>query len=190
MIVGTAIRPRRGEKVSGDAIVVRQAGTRTLFAVIDALGHGPVAHETAQLAVQHLEEKDIQLPAAELMKSVHEALRGSRGAAVTLGVIDGRSIEVVGVGNVELRCRHGYVPFASTPGIVGMGMRRLRVASAELQPASRLFIFSDGISRRVDLQVADALSANEAATTLLSRYGNLNDDASILCLAPAALETT
>ncbi|HET7543811.1 MAG TPA: SpoIIE family protein phosphatase [Polyangiaceae bacterium] len=182
MIAGSALRPRHGERVSGDAVVVRRDGKRLLFAVIDALGHGEHAHHAAELAVRELTRCELDLSAAELMKRVHAALRGSRGAAITLGVCQGSTIELVGVGNVELRCGRCYIPFAPTPGIVGLRIRKLRVVRSELPKNARLFLFSDGISSRLDPETVAHLRAEEAAAALLACYGNANDDASVLCL--------
>lgn len=184
MIVGTAARPKVGEKVSGDAIVVRHEGAHTLFAVIDALGHGEAAHEAAERAVKSLHEAELTLTAVERLNLLHGALRGSRGAAVTLGVITGKQLEVVGVGNVELRARFGYVPFAPMPGIVGLTMRKPRPIKVELPLTIRLFVFSDGISRRLDVEAVDRLAADAACKTILERHGADHDDASVLCLEP------
>jgi negative regulator of sigma-B (phosphoserine phosphatase) len=182
VFAGSALRPRHGEKSSGDAVLVRRDGKRLLFAVIDALGHGEHAHHAAELAVRELSQSDLGLSAAEQMNGVHRALRGSRGAAITLGVFEGSTIEIVGVGNVELRCSRCYIPFAPTPGIVGLRIRKLRVVRTELPKTARLFLFSDGISSRLDVETVAHLRADEAAATLLACYGNMNDDASILCL--------
>ena len=39
------IRPCLGERVSGDAVVVRPLEHGLLAAIVDVLGHGPEAHE-------------------------------------------------------------------------------------------------------------------------------------------------
>ena len=43
------IRPCRGERVSGDLIVVEERGDHVFLALIDALGHGPSAHAIAEV---------------------------------------------------------------------------------------------------------------------------------------------
>lgn len=186
MIVGSAARPKDGEKVSGDAIVVRQEREQSLFAVIDALGHGPAAYAAAERAVAALHEAEFALSAAEIMMHLHQKLRGSRGAAITMGVLRGKQLELTGVGNVEVRCRYGYIPFAPMPGIVGISMRKPRVVKVELPMTIRIFVFTDGISRRLDASAPDDLGAGEACEFLLGRHGSLHDDATILCIEPRA----
>jgi negative regulator of sigma-B (phosphoserine phosphatase) len=183
VVIGRASRPREGERLNGDAVVVRREGPRMLFAVIDALGHGEQAHIAASRAVERLEQTDMTLPVDEQMRRLHLALRNSRGAAVTLGATDGVSLTLVGVGNVELRSRPDNLSFVSTPGIVGVVMRRVRMVRAKLERPLRLFIFSDGISRRADIEAVDKLAPPEAAVALLDRHGKRDDDASILCLS-------
>jgi negative regulator of sigma-B (phosphoserine phosphatase) len=182
MIYGSAMRPRRGERVSGDAVLVRHAGRRLLFAVIDGLGHGEAAHHVAELGVETLIASDLALPVAEQMDGLHDALRGTRGAAATLGTLEDNSLEITGVGNVDLRCRFGYIPFAPSPGIVGVNLRRIRTTRVDLPSQARFFVLSDGISRRLDVTTVDRLPPPEATQSLLERYGNPNDDASILCI--------
>lgn len=186
MIFGCAARPKAGETVSGDAILVRDGPGRSLFAVIDALGHGPAAHAAAERALAALRTMDLSLSATELMTRLHLELRGSRGAAITLGLLHGRQLELVGIGNVELRSRYGYVPFAPTPGIVGITIRKPRAIKCEVPLTIRLFLFTDGLSRRLDVEAVDHLGAEPACQALLERHGNQHDDASILCLEPRA----
>ena len=84
-----AIRAMKGQIVCGDAIFVRDDPQRTLFAVIDGLGHGGGAHESAVRAIETLAaSKDTDSPVA-LLDRCHEALRGMRGAAAAILSISG-----------------------------------------------------------------------------------------------------
>ena len=47
-------RPREGESVNGDAVIVRRHGDAVLVAVVDALGHGPKAAEVAEASTEWL----------------------------------------------------------------------------------------------------------------------------------------
>ena len=114
------------------------------------------------------------------MDALHAALKSSRGAAVMVGLFDGRTLHCGGVGNVELRTRGTRVPVMPTPGIVGQSIRALRTVSATLTPGDRLVFFSDGLSFKLDLESARQLPPSEACELLMERYGRLTDDATVL----------
>ena len=67
---------------SGDRAVVARHGDRTLVAAIDGLGHGEAAAEAADAAASILERDGGSLQG--LLGRCHEALRGTRGAVMTL----------------------------------------------------------------------------------------------------------
>src|SRR6185312_16488851 len=98
--VASAERPHPNETVNGDAWSVTWSGERCRIAVVDGLGHGPAAAEAAQCALTTLAAQ----PALALVEAVHgchEALRSTRGAALTIIDIEARSMHLshVGVGN-------------------------------------------------------------------------------------------
>jgi negative regulator of sigma-B (phosphoserine phosphatase) len=80
---GVAMRPMPGETVSGDRHVAVPASPRFLAAVIDGLGHGPDAAHAAALAADVFEANPGDRP-EELVRRCHEALRSTRGAAITI----------------------------------------------------------------------------------------------------------
>ncbi|HET7543132.1 MAG TPA: phosphoserine phosphatase, partial [Polyangiaceae bacterium] len=92
--------PKLGERVNGDAVLVRRDATRerTLLAVVDGLGHGPGAAEASARAVKELETSSLSASVLELMTSVHQALRGTRGAVGTICLISGDRLEACAVG--------------------------------------------------------------------------------------------
>lgn len=173
-------RPKHGEVRNGDLALVRHEGGHTLLAVVDALGHGPVAAEVAAVAARCLEEARLDTGVEPLMTALHEALRNGRGAGIMLGLFDGKTLQCGGVGNVELRTRGTKVPVVPTPGILGQPMRTLRTASAVLSPGDRLVLFSDGLSFRLDLEYARKLPPNEACMLLMERYARPSDDATVM----------
>ncbi|WP_163997057.1 SpoIIE family protein phosphatase [Pyxidicoccus caerfyrddinensis] len=173
-------RPKPGEVRNGDMALVRSQGEHTLLAVVDALGHGPVAAAVAADAARCLESQPLDAGVEPLLDAVHSALRHSRGAAIMLGLFDGKTIHCGGVGNVELRTRGTRVPVVPTPGILGQSIRSLRTASAALSPGDRLVLFSDGLSYRLDLEYARKLPPNEACLLLMERYARPSDDATVM----------
>jgi negative regulator of sigma-B (phosphoserine phosphatase) len=173
-------RPKVGEVQNGDAALVRQDGALTLLAVVDALGHGPVAAKVAAEAVRCLEHVPLGAGVESLVEALHAALRNGRGAGVMLGLFDGKTFLCGGVGNVELRTRGTRVPVIPTPGILGQPCRPVRTASAALAPGDRLVLFSDGLSSRLELEPAQKLSPGPACALLMERYARPSDDATVM----------
>lgn len=179
--VGYTSRPCAGERVSGDAVVVREAAGRTLVGVIDALGHGPSAHDVAAQATRFLATAELAaLP--DLFARLDGALVGSRGIAATLCLFDGARLSYGGVGNVELRVPpdSASLPMVLTPGILGRLRRPVRTFDAPLQPGRRFVLLSDGISSRVSLSDTRALPPERASRDIVAAAGRAHDDATAL----------
>jgi phosphoserine phosphatase RsbX len=178
------VRPKPGETVCGDAALVRDLGpSRTLFALIDALGHGPAAAEAASIAVAALQACRPSASAPEIVQGLHEALRGSRGIAALVGVLDGDTVRACIVGNVELRAsRDGAVGVIHSPGILGIAVRKKHIFEGRVRPGDRLVAFSDGLSTSLYASALDGLDAGAACELALERFGLSSDDASVLVL--------
>ena len=121
-----ASRPIPGATVSGDLDVVVGLEGSTLVGVIDGLGHGPEAQVAADVAAGTI-RRCAEEPLDELMRSCHQAMIGTRGAAITLlGVADGGRLDWLAVGNVEAAVLRGGRTTTGAietvyhfPGIVG-----------------------------------------------------------------------
>ncbi|HYQ01011.1 MAG TPA: SpoIIE family protein phosphatase [Polyangiaceae bacterium] len=174
--------PKPGERVNGDAVLVRRDPTlnRTLLAVIDGLGHGPGAAEASERAVKQMEGGSLGTSALELMTSVHHALRGSRGAVGTICLIDRDRLEACAVGNVSLMTANCYVPLVLSPGILGQSVSKFRVASAQLAAGARLALLSDGLSLRFKLDELRELTPREVCKSIVDRFRRYDDDATVL----------
>lgn len=102
LLIGVATRPHPREAVNGDRIHLEQRGAIHRIAVIDALGHGPDAAAVAARAVDTLAAlADADAPSS--IRACHDALKGTRGAALSVIRIDldaGR-MTFAGLGNVE-----------------------------------------------------------------------------------------
>ncbi len=64
-------QPKIGERANGDAVLVRSSGDLLLLAVIDGLGHGPVAAEAAQAAITALNAQKLESPVLDMMHALH-----------------------------------------------------------------------------------------------------------------------
>ena len=172
-------RPAAGERNPGDAVVVREVDGATLLAVIDVLGHGDEAARVAGLAVAYLREAPLTRSSA-VVHGVHQALRGTRGAALAVCVIRGLALDACGVGNVDTHVLGSKLPIVNTPGIVGQRYGALRELTGTLQVGDRLVCHSDGISSRVPLRELRHLSPADACAAIMTHHRRSYDDATVL----------
>jgi phosphoserine phosphatase RsbX len=177
---GWTIRPRSGENVSGDAVVARLDGDRAILAVVDALGHGPSAAETAALAVAHLEAVAFDADIRSIVEGLHLALRGSRGAAAMVCRFDADRIAGCGVGNVELRSAGASVSSVLSPGVLGLQVRKFQTFEGVAARGARFVLFSDGLSSHLAAGDFRTLGSAGASEALLGKYGRDYDDAAVL----------
>jgi negative regulator of sigma-B (phosphoserine phosphatase) len=174
------IVPKAGERRSGDAAIFRVVGGVALFAVIDALGHGPHAAEVADAGVAYLREASVDQDAVSLMSGLHRALAGTRGAAAMVcRWCDGR-VEGCGVGNVELAAMRTRVPVVLTPGVVGTNVRKLRGFEGPAPSGSRFVLYSDGISSRLSSEEIGLLQRADACRLVMEKHRKVHDDATVM----------
>ena len=173
-------RPRPGEIENGDAVVVRHTARFSLVAVIDALGHGPVAARVASAAVAALTAATLPRRPEEALLDVHSALRGTRGAAATVVTLEDGIMRGCGVGNVEVRTPGRGSPVLLARGVLGSASLRLRPFDTTLGPGERFAIFTDGLTRRLDLKSVRELALPDACNSLFARFAQELDDATLL----------
>jgi hypothetical protein len=184
---GVAARALPGQEVSGDRAVVRIDGDIALVAAIDGLGHGPHAAHAAEAAAQVLEGlADVE--ALEAAERCHEALRSTRGAAISLAVFadEPPTMTWLGIGNVEgrlIRARTRHSPGESLllrGGVAGHELPPLTPATLPVERGDLLLFATDGVRDRF----ADSLNVSGGcqpiAERLLSGHGRATDDALVV----------
>ena len=170
---GIATRCRSREARSGDVGVVTLVSGGALVAGIDGIGHG---HEAARAAgraadvVRASGGRDL----VALIGRCHDALRGTRGAAISLAYVSGAQSEMtwVGVGNVEGRVLSGD-PLASGPkaalplarGVPGHELPAVSTATVAVRPGDVLVLATDGI----DAAFADSLDISGRPESISER---------------------
>jgi negative regulator of sigma-B (phosphoserine phosphatase) len=159
-----------------------------LVAVVDGLGHGPEAAEAAAQAVRTLESHPEQ-PVSSLVKRCHEALRGTRGAVMSLASYSARDSTMMwlGVGNVEgvlLRrpgtMHDGRESLLLRGGVLG---RRLPVLTAAVIPVrwgDILILATDGIRSEFARDVIVTDPVQRIADRILTEHRKGTDDALVL----------
>ncbi len=188
---GAASRPLPGQEVSGDHCVVQSFPAGVLVAVMDGLGHGEEAARAAERAGTVL-AADPRGPLPGLVQRCHEALRGTRGAVMSLASLDltSQAMTWLGVGNVEgvllrsplglpagLRARESLI---SRGGVVGDRLPPLRPVTLPLRPGDTLIFSTDGILPGfldpVDLYDPPQMIAGQ----VLAGFARPTDDALVL----------
>jgi serine phosphatase RsbU (regulator of sigma subunit) len=175
-----------GERVSGDLVVAEQVGSLLFLAVADVLGHGPEAHAVAEPLANFI-TNNWMADVARLLSLIDEHLRGSRGAAATVAVLDTKTRELrsAGCGNTVLRLFSdgGWKRAVSRDGVLGSRFRTPLVETHGVQPGTVAVFHSDGISsswETADYPQIRYQSAQAIARTLVRRFSNPYDDASCL----------
>lgn len=182
---GAYSREKPGEKLNGDAYLINHiSADKTLVAVIDGLGHGNDANLPAQLAREQM-ILNIDIPIDNIMQKVHSSLKGTRGATISMAIIDTSKsvINYTGIGNIESWIISGNQKKSciSQRGIVGHNIRSPRVQKLDFNKGDYLCMFSDGITTRWDIEDLDKNNhPQKNAELIMDKYSKINDDASIL----------
>jgi len=156
-------------------------------AIIDGLGHGIEAHGAALRAQRFLEashDRDV----VTLMTALHQHLRGSRGAAAGLCVVESATgaVRYTGVGNTVIR-RFGSqeTRLVSRDGVLGENARTPSLQQMLLEPGDIVLLYTDGIKDRFSLDDYRGIlfqEPEEVARTMVERFGKDHDDAACVAL--------
>lgn len=180
-------RPLPGQRYNGDAYFIKRYEDKVIFAVIDGLGHGPDAHEAAQVAVYCLENY-YRRPFTEIFQLCHKRLKKTRGAAMSLCRVNlkAKVMTHAGIGNVQTRVYSSEVsppaPFCIN-GTLGVVMRTVRVDDYPLPENCIIIMFSDGISGRFSPDSFPgllSLKPQGLAKRIMDNHARDNDDATIM----------
>ena len=185
--VGAVCLPVAGEDLCGDAWDMGVGRNGVTICAADGLGHGPDAARASDPAV-HLAFERPDLSPTSLMALAHEALRGTRGAAMAIAVIDEQENmrNFVGVGNIagciflaDGARRH----LMSHNGIVGSNLRKVQELVHDWQSGAMLILHSDGIATRWDLENYAGLIFRHPtliAAVLYRDFARQRDDAMVV----------
>ena len=186
---GVAQIALEGETVSGDRHLVSPDADGLLIAVVDGLGHGKEAAAAAEAAIAVLREH-VHEPVIPLLKRCHEALRGTRGVAMSVASLNATygAITWLGVGNVEsvlLRADKEAVPPQDNimlfPGVVGHQMPSLRAVVTPVSVGDLLILFTDGVRRDFLREPPiPGHSPQRIADRICAKYSKGTDDALVL----------
>lgn len=172
--------PKTGERECGDAVYVRREEGVALLAVFDGLGHGRAAAAASAAGCEALDRWPLSDDLNAAMRAVHEAMRGTRGAAAGVCLLRPGALVCCGVGNVEIRCLGAKVPILLSPGVLGARVPSFRICRSALPPEVRIVMFSDGISYRAQLEALRHLDPEPFCDALMRDHRKSDDDATVL----------
>ncbi len=152
--IGAIAKPKKGEPVCGDHwSVTEQRGVWQLF-VADGLGHGPLASEAAMQAAR-LFRTTRSRTLSDLLTSIHDALRSTRGAAAAIASVDlgQRLVHFAGVGNIAgaVVSSGGTRNMVSLNGTAGVEMRKITEFAYPWPDDALLVLHSDGLASHWNL---------------------------------------
>jgi hypothetical protein len=153
---------------------------------MDALGHGEAAAQATETLAARLSSSTPDTPAA-LMAHLHEAGRGTVGAAASVLVVDPdtRVVELGTVGNITvsiLSSRESRT-MVSSDGIIGQRLGEPLIQSHRLQEDELILCYSDGMHSGLDAPTVARvmrMSARAAVRFLLRSKAKTMDDASVV----------
>lgn len=186
--IGAWSRPRPNETMNGDAYFIRTRGHYTLYAVVDGLGHGSGAKEASDVALSSLDEWRGE-PLDQVIQAAHDALRATRGAVMSVVVIDAeaQSFQYAGVGNVMVRVFDAPERITPLPinGTLGARLGQIRVWTYPWAEGTTCVMASDGVSAAWEMDLYPGLlkrSPQLLAGILMRDYGRTSDDATVLVI--------
>lgn len=152
--IGAVCLPKSGEKHNGDGWAFRRGKQRLYLMVADGLGHGFSAEEASRQACEKFYELGNTTPES-LITDIHDAIRGTRGAAVAVAEIDinNDQIHYAGIGNISgtIVSRDQRKSLVSRSGIVGYSFRKIQKYSYAFPKDTLLILHSDGLSAKWDM---------------------------------------
>lgn len=185
---GSTTRFRAGNATGGDLGVVATVPNGTLVAAIDGAGHGPEAARAAAAAadvIRSFAGADLRL----LLRDCNEALRPTRGAALSIAFLSFPSEQLtwVGIGNVEGRLvrrvpkqRRTHVSLPLISGVLGRGLPHITPTTVDVTRGDVLILATDGISTSFADQLVPTGRPEEIAEQIAAAHGTSADDKLVL----------
>jgi len=182
-----AVRPLWGYFSCGDTGIIKEFNHKVFLGLIDVLGHGEEAYKLAVKSRNFL-SKNYHKDLVEIIKALHEHIKGTRGEVIGLCLLDilSGNLRCAGIGNISVRsfgssCQR--VIFRS--GIVGYMMPNPREEILQISAGDVVLMYSDGVRDHFRLEDYPGLLKDNAKTiarNIVKKFGKNEDDASCISL--------
>ena len=184
--IGAVWLPKAGQEVCGDAWATTETADGYSLVMADGLGHGLSAADAARAAVRCFEATPTLGPGA-LVSAIHQALRGTRGAAVAVVRVDRRAGHLVfaGVGNVAgaIVGKRASRQLVSLNGTAGHTVHKINEFTYPWTDDALLLLHTDGLGGRWDLDRYPGLTARHPSLVAGVLYRDFNrgrDDVTVV----------
>ena len=184
--LGVVSLAMRGEPVCGDGWGRLATADRSVFMVVDGLGHGAFAAEAAREAERVLAQSP-SLSASQLLRDFHDALRKTRGAAAAIAEIspEKQTLTFAGIGNISAVVIEGQTRrgIASHNGTLGHQLHKIQEFTVPWRHNSLLIMHSDGLGSKWDLNHYPGLASRHPsiiAATLYRDFQRERDDVTVM----------
>lgn len=191
LLAGAVNVPHPSETVSGDAWAISREGSRTLVLVADGLGHGVLANEAAQVAVDAFRGRTLGSP-GDMLDHIHHALRATRGAAIAVAEIDSQAklVRFAGLGNIAgtIVSNGSTRSVVSQHGTAGHDARRIQEYAYPWSENAAMVLHSDGLVSRWTVDAYPGLFSRHpmlAAGILYRDFRRGRDDTTVVVLREA-----
>jgi anti-sigma regulatory factor (Ser/Thr protein kinase) len=185
--VGCARVAKKGESVCGDAwSVIERRGVRWIM-VADGLGHGLLAAQASEQAVQIFESSRMETAAA-VMEEIDSGLRATRGAAVAVAEIRGDVVNFSGLGNISaaIHSPGASIHMVSHNGTAGLQTRKPGQFTYAYRPGSTIIMHSDGLHTQWGLERYPGILRQHPALIAGALYRDFSrgrDDVTVLVVS-------
>jgi hypothetical protein len=184
LLVEQRVRPMAGMTSCGDVVVDAVAPDWHFVAVIDALGHGPEAEDSARAAASAI-RASAGAPLETVFDAVHRSVARRRGVVMAGLLVQAATFTFAGVGNVEIFTPAEVNRPVSMAGTLGGASYRFRAFDLPLRAGLRWVLASDGINAREAAPLLTKVWQKPAASVadaLLSGVGRETDDVSLVVI--------
>jgi len=178
--------PMKGETICGDAFLVLPGASKSLYMMADGLGHGAHAAEAANEAVSSV-RLHADRTASEIVTFAHAELKKTRGAAITVAIVDHerQTLTCSGVGNISSVILNGMSSrnMITQNGTLGVVLPRMQEYCYPIESRSVLLMYSDGINSKCSLSGYSGLQNRHPmliAGLLYRDFSRHRDDATVL----------
>lgn len=175
-----------GEEACGDAWCIQPHASGFKVMVADGLGLGLIAAEAAHAAVRAFLADHAQ-PPGEILGRMHDAIRPTRGAAVSVADldIDRRTVVFAGIGNVTgtMITDAGVRRMVSLNGTVGHMTKRVQQFTYPFEGIPLVILCSDGLGTSWNLDAYPGLRLRHPTLIAGVLYRDFNrgrDDTTVL----------